>query len=182
MGKLKEYSIEFKRLKDGVHHFEFLVDAAFFGLFENALYEDAQTKVQVNLTKSQQMLILDFSMEGSIVSLCDYCLEPLNVAVDHESRIYVKFGSDYDEPSEDIVVLPRDEHALNVAQLIYDLLVTSLPIKHVHPIDESGRRSCNPEMVQKLSEYLVEDAGEADDDTDSDPRWDELKKLIDKHK
>ncbi|GAO29368.1 YceD family protein [Geofilum rubicundum] len=182
MRKLKEYDIGYKGLKDGNHTFDYSIDADFFALFENSLYENAQVEAHIDLKKDQQMMILDFDFSGSVTSVCDNCLESVEIPIDYQTKLYVKFGEVYDEPSEEIIVLPREEHELNVAQMMYDLVVTSMPIRHLHPFDEDGNRVCDPDMVQKLSEYLVDSAPESDEENDSDPRWDELKKLIDKHK
>jgi uncharacterized protein len=180
--KLKEYDIGYKGLKDGNHTFDYSIDADFFDLFENSLYENAQVEAHIDLKKDQQMMVLDFDFSGSVTSVCDNCLESVDIPVDYQTKLYVKFGEVYDEPSEEIIVLPREDHELNVAQMMYDLVVTSMPIRHLHPFDEDGNRICNPEMVQKLSEYLVDSIPESDEGNDNDPRWDELKKLIDKHK
>jgi len=42
----------------------------------------------------------------------------------------------------------------------------------VHPDDENGKSTCDPEMLSKLNEYIV--SGEKG----SDPRWNDLKKLM----
>ncbi len=47
----------------------------------------------------------------------------------------------------------------------------ALPLKRIHPDDDHGRSTCDPEMIRKLEDHLV--AGEEE----SDARWDELKKL-----
>jgi len=182
--RFREYAIAFKGLKDGIHHFTYSIDGRFFNLFENPLYEDGKVQVEVELNKGNQMLIFNFHMQGSVASVCDNCLEPLDVPVDCNGKVYVKFGEEYDEPTEDVVVLPHEEHEFNVAQIIYDLMVTSLPIRHIHPPDANGDPTCNPEMLQKLSEYLVDEAPVSNDNSahEEDPRWSELKKLIDKNK
>ena len=182
MRKLKEYDIGYKGLKDGNHTFDYSIDADFFALFENSLYENAQVEAHIDLKKDQQMMILDFDFSGSVTSVCDNCLESVEIPIDYQTKLYVKFGEVYDEPSEEIIVLPREEHELNVAQMMYDLVGTSRPIRHLHPFDEDGNRVGDPDMVQKLSEYLFDSAPESDEENDSDPRWDELKKLIDKPK
>ncbi|SKC21891.1 YceD family protein [Alkalitalea saponilacus] len=183
MKKIKEYNIGFKGLKNGLHTFKYTVNKDFFALFESALYENGNSEVTVNLTKSEQMLILDFDINGTIESVCDHCLEEVNMPINCQSRLYVNFGEEYDEPSEEIIILPHAEHEINVARFIYDVIATSLPIKHVHGLDQKGKSTCNPEMVNKLSEYLVDQEPGADDSEEEiDPRWDELKKLLDKNK
>ena len=48
----------------------------------------------------------------------------------------------------------------------------ALPIKRVHPDDKNGKSTCDPVMLKKLEELII------DEETDTDPRWDELKKLM----
>ncbi len=182
MRKLKDYSIGFKGLKDGNHLFDYSVNGDFFALFEDALYQDGTIQVQINLNKGQQMLILDYHIEGYVASFCDNCLESINVPVKYNSRQYVKFGDVFEEPDDDIIVIPREEHEINVAHTTYDLIVTSLPIRHLHPKDKKGNSGCDPEMVKKLSEYMVDREPEQKQEHEQDPRWDALKKLIDKNK
>jgi uncharacterized metal-binding protein YceD (DUF177 family) len=50
----------------------------------------------------------------------------------------------------------------------------TIPIRRVHPLDKNGKIGCNPEMIKKLNELLIDE--EKEDNTD--PRWDELKKLM----
>ena len=181
--KIREYAIAFKGLKDGKHNFVYTIDSNFFALFETPVYSDGNVKVEVELKTGNQMLIFDFQLSGKVVSVCDVCLEPIEVPVDYASKLYVKFGEEYDEPDDDVVVIPHEEHEYNVAQIIYDLLVTSLPIRHLHPVDKKGKSSCNPEMLKKLKEYLVEEVSgpQLDPEEIIDPRWSELRKIIDKN-
>jgi uncharacterized protein len=81
------------------------------------------------------------------------------------------------------VVLPHEEHEFNVAQIMYDLLVTSIPIRNLHPVNKKGQSMCNVDMINKLKEYLVEDVSDStvNRDEEMDPRWRELKKIIDKN-
>jgi uncharacterized protein len=180
---LKEYSIGFKGLKDGNHEFDFHINSEFFSLLESSFCEDGDLEVKINLAKSQQMLILDFDIFGTISTVCDNCLELVDIPLDCETKIYVKFGDEYDEPTEEIIVLPHDEHEFNVAHILYELIVTAMPIRHVHSLDENDEPTCDSEMVKKLSQYLVDQEPSEEESTgNEDPRWNELKKLMDKHK
>jgi uncharacterized metal-binding protein YceD (DUF177 family) len=44
----------------------------------------------------------------------------------------------------------------------------------VHPVDRNGKNTCDPLMIKKLREHLIEVEAE---EKKNDPRWDELKKL-----
>jgi uncharacterized metal-binding protein YceD (DUF177 family) len=90
-----------------------------------------------------------------------------------ENRILVKFGKNIEDSDPDIITLPVDEHELDLKQHIYEFILLDLPIKRVHPDDNDGNSTCDPVMLKKLEELIVED------EIENDPRWDELKKLID---
>jgi len=173
--KLKDYNISFSGLKEGKHLFEYEIGASFFELFENPLIEKGSIKAEVELNKSSALLTLDFKVKGDAVTSCDKCLDDLSIPIENEGKVYIKFGEEYDEPTEEIIVLQHGEHEINVAQLIYEFICISLPIRQVHPEDENGNLTCNPEMLMKLDEYLVE---EDEDEEEIDPRWDDLNKLL----
>jgi uncharacterized protein len=182
--KMKEYGIAFKGLKDGEHIFEYTLGNAFFELFEQSLVKAGDLKATVTLKKSSRMLEFHFSIEGEVGTFCDRCLGNLNIPVNCEGNIYVNFGDEYDEPSEEFVVLPHEEHTFNVAKFMYEFIVVNLPIRHVHPDKEDGTPGCDPEMLERLGEYMVDEntAGENTEDGERiDPRWEDLKKLLNKN-
>lgn len=181
----KDYSIAFKGLKEGDHFFEYNLGDAFFGLFEQPQVETGDLKVKVRLIKTTRMLELEFTIDGIARAVCDRCLGPVDVPLYYEGTIYVNFGESFDEPTEEIVVLPYESHTINVAQYIYEFIVVSMPIRHVHPDKEDGSPGCDPEMLDQLKNYIIdenEETGSENTDEESiDPRWEELKKLIDKN-
>ena len=180
--RLRNYSIPFKGLKEGQHQFDFEIGAGFFKLFEQPLVEKGNVKVGVELNKSSALLTLTFKIKGTIETVCDNCLETMTLPVENEALLYVKFGEEYDEPTDEIIVLPYDEHEIKVAQLIYEFICVVLPIRHVHPTDEKGNTSCNADMLNRLDSYLVEEKTEEEEEENIDLRWAALKKLVDKNK
>jgi uncharacterized metal-binding protein YceD (DUF177 family) len=160
---------------------------AFFELFDMSQVKTGNLKSTVTLKKSSRMLELNFSIVGEVGTICDRCLEDLDLPVDYKGTIYVNFGDEYDEPSEELLVLPYEEHTINVGQFMYEFIMVSLPIRHVHTDNEDGTSGCDPVMLKKLDEYLVdqkmtEAEGEKTDDGECiDPRWDDLKNLINKN-
>ncbi|TLX73932.1 DUF177 domain-containing protein [Labilibacter sediminis] len=176
MNKLSDYTIAFKGLKDGKHDFHYDIDQSFFDAIENSVIEKGQFEVDVTLNKKTQMLQLDFNIVGNVQAICDNCLGEVTVPVSYNGRIFIKFGIMYDEPNEEIIILPQEEHEYNVAQLIYEFIVVSMPLRSVHEDDEN----CDPEMINKLDEFM---AGHYEEDNKeeeaTDPRWDALKKLKD---
>ena len=183
--KFSDYDIAFKGLKTGKHVFEYELENDFFELFDEPQVETGELKATVELTKHSSFLELAFHIDGFVGAPCDRCLEMMKVIVSYEGTLFVKFGETYDEPDEDIVVLPFEEHKLNIARYMYEFIVVSIPVRHVHPDNEDGTSGCDSEMIDRLNEYVVEEEAfwEAEDDSGDqiDPRWNELKKLINKN-
>ena len=82
----------------------------------------------------------------------------------------------YDEPSDEIIILPHEENELNIAQLIYEFIVVSMPLRSVHEDPEE----CDPEMISKLEEFSSDNhSQDIELKEEIDPRWEALKKLKD---
>ncbi len=182
MDRLKDYDIPFKGLKEGQHEFSYEVNGSFFELFEEPLVERGDVKVKVLLNKSSALMTLDFNINGQVETVCDNCLEAMVLDVKHKARMFLKFGEEYDEPTDEIIVLPHEAYEVNVAQLIYEFICVVLPIRHVHEEDENGNLTCDPEMLSRLDEYLVEQASQEEQDDYIDPRWEALKSLMNNNK
>jgi uncharacterized metal-binding protein YceD (DUF177 family) len=94
--------------------------------------------------------------------------------VESENRLLVKSGSKWNEDDPDLITIPADEHELDIRQYLYEFIHLALPLQRVHPDDENGISTCNPDMLKRISQHVV------DGDSKNDPRWDELKKLLKK--
>lgn len=185
MKYLSKYEIAFKGLKEGKHQFTFEIDDRFFEQFDNSEVKRGKAVANVILTKQSTLMILDLTVNGEVELLCDRCLESYLQPTSNSSKLYIKFGAVAEDSGEDIIVITHDEYEINAAQYLYELIILGLPIKHAHPFDAKGNSTCDPEMENKLNEYLVEESTESeneetDDDEPIDERWSELKKLLDK--
>ncbi|MCE3280761.1 MAG: hypothetical protein K0S44_2952 [Bacteroidetes bacterium] len=118
------------------------------------------------------MMSLEFKISGTVKVPCDLCTEEFDMPITGDYKLIVKVGgSDTANEDDDIIMIAANEHELDLAQYIYEYIVLSLPIKRVHPDDEDGNSTCDPEMIEKVKKYLTDDPG----DDKSDPRWDGLK-------
>lgn len=177
MNYLSKYEIAFKGLKEGIHYFDYELDDKFFDKFENSEVKKGSLRAEVILTKQSTLMIFEFSIKGMVELICDRCLDAYNQKVNCKSKLFVKFGSEEEEMSEDVIVISRDDFQINVAQYLYELVILGLPIKRIHPAVKNGKSDCDPEMITKLNEYLIEETNiEVQEPVDE--RWNELKKLI----
>ena len=172
--KQKEYNIPFSGLKQGKHHFNYQIDNTFFDSFGYDEFNDDNIALEVVLHKTSTMLELDFEATGTVNVDCDITNEPYDQPIAAVLHLVVKFGEEYNDEDDDILILPHGEHQLNVAQYIYEMVVLAVPQKRVHPGIEDG--TLKSEALEKLQELQPKE--KRSDKEESDPRWDELKKLL----
>ncbi|MBK9388825.1 MAG: DUF177 domain-containing protein [Bacteroidetes bacterium] len=166
------YVIPLSGLKEGHHTFDFEIGEEFFEEFEESEIKEGRLTAIVEMEKRSSHLDLVVRISGTVMISCDRCLEMFSRPLESENRLLVKLGKSISEDDPDIVSLPSDEHELDLMQHFYEYIYLALPIKRVHPDDNKGKSTCNPEMLKKLKELLVED------EKHIDPRWDDLKKLM----
>ena len=132
------------------------------------------------------------SLKGDCVvtlkMLCDRCLDEMELPILTSDKLKVKLGSSFAEEG-DIVVVPEEDGYINIAWFLYEFIALNIPMKHVH-----APGKCNKGMVGKLSKHLRTSGDDDDDDIavelpeeeigneepqEIDPRWNELKKILD---
>lgn len=169
---MEKFIIPFFGLKEGKHEFNFSIDRTFFEAFENSLLDDAEIELKLKLEKTSSMLILDFKAKGKTTVPCDRCGDDFNLTIKTKERIFVKFGDESFDQTDDILVVNQGTHEIDISHPVYEMLVLGLPYKRVH----KKTVDCNQEVIQQLAEFKsVEDDIEEEENTD--PRWDALKKL-----
>jgi uncharacterized metal-binding protein YceD (DUF177 family) len=170
-----KYNIEFKGLKEGLHEYEFEINNKFFEHFNEGLVENGEVTVKVKLEKRSAFLKLYLEISGWLELTCDRCLENYQQDIELETELFVKYGEEkeFDEGDNVIWVLP-EEHYISLAQTIYEYVVLSIPLRHVHP-NETGENSCNREMLNRLEN--ITHVENEEEEQEIDPRWAALKNL-----
>ena len=166
------FAIPLSGLKEGRHTIDLEIDKEFFEQFEESEVKEGSLVANIELDKRSSHLDLVIRISGSVRVCCDRCLEMFFQPVSSENRLLVKFGKSIKEIDPDILSVPVDEHELDLKQHLYDFIHLSLPIRRVHPDDINGNSTCDPDMLKKLDELIVEE------ESKDDPRWEELKKLM----
>lgn len=187
MAKFSLYNISLKNLSEGVHAFEYELDRKFFEAIDGDEVRKGNVKVTVKVRKTSSTFEFNFDLKGVVQVPCTRCLDDMNLDVDTQSRLIVKFGKEYSEESDEIVIIPEEEGEINIAWFLYEFIALTIPIKHVHPAGE-----CNRVVSSKLRKHRAVSTDDADDDDgdiqdddfsdeeesqDNDPRWDALKGL-----
>ena len=145
--------------------------------------------VELTVKKTSRAFELSFQTEGIVWVPCDRCLDEMEQPVTSSDKLMVKFGHEYAEEGDNLIVIPEEEGEINVAWFMYEFIALAIPMKHVH-----APGKCNKAVTSKLNKHLRtsgdDDAEESfgagedivvEDEAEEqiDPRWNELKKILD---
>ncbi|RLJ34348.1 uncharacterized metal-binding protein YceD (DUF177 family) [Chryseobacterium sp. 7] len=174
MDKLRNYDVSFSGLKNGKHEFRFEIDKTFFQLFDTEQeFTNPRIEVHVSLDKHTTFLEFEIKIKGLVELVCDITNENFDYPIENEIKILVNFGEEYDDSNEDVITIPSTEHAFNVAHLIYENVMLSIPMKKISP-------NVSDKDLEILDQFSPKDIeGNEEEEHESDPRWDALRKLKD---
>jgi uncharacterized metal-binding protein YceD (DUF177 family) len=170
MKDLKEFNIPFVGLKEGKHLFQYKVDNTFFELYSYNEFEKSSIIVALEFVKKSTLFELNFTASGTVNVPCDVTNEYFDLEITATLPLVVKFGQEYNNDNEEILILPHEVYQFSVAQFIYEMIVLGIPNKRVHPKVLDGTMETEAlEQLEIKEEKTVET---------TDPRWDKLKNLI----
>ena len=180
MKDLKLFTIQYVGLKEGVHRFDYNIDRSFFEHFGYEDFNASSVEIALDFVKKSTLMELHFESSGSVNVNSDVTNEPYDEPINATFDLVVNFGNEFNNDNEELLILPYGEYELNVAHYIYELIVLALPSKRVHPGVADG--TLKSDILDKLEELSIpsQDIKEEKTEvkTDTDPRWDSLKKLL----
>ncbi len=177
MDPLSIYNISFTGLSLGRHLYHFDIDDTFFECFEKAEVREASVNVEMSLEKTNTMLVLDFDISGSVKLVCDRCSEEYWQELKSSDRLFVKFGDSHYEQNENVIIISQNETHFDVSQYIYEFAHLNLPVKRLHPGGKSKKDNCDPVVLKKLKELLVETDSSGNPKSSATDHWEALRKL-----
>lgn len=154
----KQFIINLSTLGEGHHERELKVDGDFFRQRDNDVVEEADVTAYVDIDVRHGAFLIGITCQGWIQIPCDRCLDPMRIDVDDDFDVSVRFGEEYDE-RDGLIILPDNEAEFDLAPLIADTVLLSIPLRHVHPEGE-----CNPEMEQIMKSHSSPETLDEEDD------------------
>ena len=144
------FIIPLNGLAAGENRFFWHVGKEFFDGFDNTEVLESQLDIEVVAEKSGRYIGIDCAVHGCVVVECDRCMEDLEMPVDVDIMLSVKFSDSgsSDEVSDndrEVIFVPADDTDLDLGQIVYDYVCTSLPMQRMH---EDGE--CNPDALRYL--------------------------------
>ena len=170
-------------------HYEFVLDNLFFADIDSPEVQKGRVNVNLSVKKTSRAFELSFQTDGVVWVPCDRCLDDMELSISSTDKLLVKFGAEYAEEGDNLIVIPEAEGDINVAWFMFEFVALAIPTKHVH-----APGKCNKAMSSKLSKHLCVSADEMDSESEDfvsdddmldnqekeiDPRWKDLKKILD---
>ena len=170
--------------------YEFLLDNLFFAHIDGPEVQKGKVNVELTVKKTSRAFELSFRTEGIVWVPCDRCLDEMEQPVTSSDKLMVKFGHEYAEEGDNLIVIPEEEGEINVAWFMYEFIALAIPMKHVH-----APGKCNKAMSSKLKKHTARSTEDGDEEYEddsveediaidddvpvaTDPRWDGLKGLL----
>ncbi len=168
MGK-KQYIVKFAGLPVGTHEFEFNINGTFFEQFDESEITEADLEVVIVLTKQNNLMSMQFDINGTVNLSCDRCLTNYNFPVEASENLVIKSGSP-EESTDEIMAVNENAGQADVSHYLFEYITLALPSRRV-PCEIDEDFECDYETVKKLNENIVEEKEE------TNPMWEKLNKL-----
>jgi len=166
----KQFDIRFGSLALGQHQMEVEINHLFFEKYKNEDIKDSDIQVDITVERKETMVSLTFDIRGHVTSICDICLENLTIPMSKKEILILKTtGIAKESDNENIVFVGEKAYFYNIEQVLYEYIVTLLPMRKVH--QETGTETCNPDMLKWI------DAVNNASTPQEDERWEVLKSV-----
>ncbi len=177
MDALAPFRITVATLKADQASFEWKLGPEFLAIFDDQHDPEKGTfTVTMELHRAAGIATLYFLIRGFVDTPCDRCVAAIQLPVEGEYQIIVKFGEPVDTTDEVVFVDPEAPD-LNVGTLIYDFIMLSIPIiRRIPGCDSSANPPCDMTVLSYLS---VNNENDNPNGGNDDSPWEDLKKVID---
>jgi len=171
----REYEIAWQGLKPGIHLFMYDIDDPFMQARDGETgFKDWETRVTLKFDKHEGFFMLHFDIDGQVTVPCDRCGDDFRLRLWDEFDLVIKLmGEDAAELEDevDVAFIPRSETVIDVSDWLYEFVMLSVPLQHIHPNGPNGETGCNPEALKLLNQLS------GHEDEQLNPLWKGLENL-----
>lgn len=156
------FEIAYVGLKFGEHHYVYDINDRFLDDMGYEGEELRQLNCKVNLTfeKLTNLFQLKFDLDGLVTVACDRCGDDMELQIWDEHHLIIKISFDENQQEiieeDDVIFLPKHETVIDISKWIYEFLLLSIPMQHIHDDNELETTACNKEVLKKLNQYRME--------------------------
>ena len=157
MEKLDSYKVDLKGMPTDTVSYQWQVNDDFFSAVQGLEIKQGLLDVTLQVKRTAGAYMLDFQLRGEVEVMCDRCLEPMSLPIESLSTLRVVMGEEFADDG-DMVTIPEREGIIDVAWNISEVAALQIPLRHVHADCEVTTEAPEEEKI--------------------DPRWEELRKIV----
>ena len=174
MNSIRKYDIPVFTLEDRTYNYQFDGGKAFFDFFQTDI--TGTFKADVELTKTNIMLLLKFEIEAEIDLECDRTLEAFTESISLKEKYFFRYGEEAKQDySDDMEIIVFGTQTINIAQHLYDFIALAVPTKRLHPKFRDKIENSDEDTFVYSTETKQET--EQQEEEKIDARWAILKQL-----
>lgn len=113
-----QYKINLRSLPEGDHEYTWLLEDSYFERLSEGSVHGGEVDVDLRLRRTGDVFSLDLYYEGYVVVDCDRCLDPVDIDVESERELIVKFGSEALEEKDEILVVSEQDGVLDLEWIL----------------------------------------------------------------
>lgn len=144
MDKNASFRIDFRHPQTWSHPTERSLDDAFFKKLDQEELTGGNALATLTLRQlSEDDYRLHIHVRGSVTTLCDRCLEEVQLPIEAEDDVVLTFNAETD--NDDAFILSERDPVFDAAWTLYEIIATSLPLERKHADGE-----CAAEMLARI--------------------------------
>lgn len=144
--KKRDFRLPIATMSEGEHEYTYHLDGQFFKDLERDEIIDSDVDATVTIVRRGDRYEATFDVVGAVTVACHRCLEPLQLQIDDEYRLQIRFGVDYDDSTDGLLILGDRDLTLDIAPILADTVQLNIPLRAVHPDGE-----CDPDMTARFN-------------------------------
>jgi uncharacterized metal-binding protein YceD (DUF177 family) len=182
MSAQSPFILPLRGLGNGQYAYDLTINDDFFASFDSSPVTKADVKLRLTVDRQQREMTLVFDFSGTIGTDCDRCLAAIDLPIEDQRHLLVKFTPEADELEEEgeLIYLHPDTSLFDVAPYAYEMVLLAVPMIRTFECREGKPPyPCDEEMLARIeASYEVADDNQQDSDDDGKPSpWDVLKDL-----
>jgi len=157
----REFEIAWQGLKPGSHTYVYDIDDRFMKEREiDGDFKDWNAQVTLHFDKKESFFLLRFDVDGTVTVPCDRCGDEFKLRLWDEFNLVVKLmgeNAEAIEDEDDVIFVPRSETVIDISNWLYEFILLSVPLQHIHPDNADGTPGCNPQALNLLDKLSAHD-------------------------
>jgi uncharacterized metal-binding protein YceD (DUF177 family) len=172
----REFEIAWQGLKPGPHSYVYDIDDRFMQAREASEdFKNWKASITLGFDKHENFFMLHFDIDGTVTTACDRCGDDFELRLWDEFDLLIKLTSaesdEIPEEEDDVVFIPHSETVIDISGWLYEFLMLSVPLQHIHPDKADGSSGCNEEALKLLGSMSEQE------DHKENPMWKALEAL-----